>query len=489
MGGGPATQDHPLDDATYDVVVVGAGTAGLPCAVHAAQGGARVLLVEKESQIGGTLHISGGHMAAAGTRRQAARGIEDSVDEHLDDIRRISQGTAREDLIRLTVDHAAETVDWLDERGFAFAPETPRIVYGHEPYRKARTYYGKDEGMSILDILRAELATAQAEHDLTVWTNTPVTELRVDADGRVRGVSVFRRGEEIEIDASAVVLATGGFAAEHELFAELEGAPLVSAGYKTSTGDGLHLGMAIGARLQGQGTYLPTFGGLPDPRTPGRANWSDRQRLTSERPPTEIYVDLRGRRWVAEDEPSIDEKERALVTIPDRTFWTVFDEAALARSTGPHQMVVGAEPDQVRAMMNNRVGLHSADTLEELAALAGIDAEGLVATVAAYNRAVERGVDEDFGRTHLPAPIAQPPFYAIRNHAITLVTFTGLDIDVSFAVRAESGDVIPGLFAIGEVIGAGATCGNSFCSGMIITPALTFGRLLGARLAQVAAAA
>ena len=142
-------QAAQASETTYDVVVVGAGTAGLPCAITAAEGGARVLLVEKDCQIGGTLHISGGHMSAAGTRRQAERGIEDSPEEHLADIRRISKGTAREDLIQIQVRHAAETIDWLADLGFDFAPETPRIIYGHEPYNIPRTYYGRDEGLSI----------------------------------------------------------------------------------------------------------------------------------------------------------------------------------------------------------------------------------------------------------------------------------------------------------------------------------------------------
>lgn len=471
--------------ASFDVVVVGAGTAGIPCAIHAAQAGARVLLVEKDGRIGGTLHVTGGHMAAAGTRRQAERGIADSVEAHLADIRRISKGTAREDLITIVAQHAPATIDWLDEKGFAFASETPRIIYGHEPYTTARTYYGKDEGLSILAVLEPELAATQAEHDLTLWTNAAVTELSTDDDGAVVGVVVYKDGKDVRVRASAVVIATGGFASSPELFEELEGSPLVSAAARTSTGDGIYLGLAVGARLQGKGTYLPTFGGLPDPRTPGRANWSDRQRLTSERPPLEIYVDRTGRRWVREDEESIDEKERALTRIPEQTFWTVFDDAALSASTGGmNQMVVGKEPDEVRAMMDTRPGLHSADTIAELARKAGIDEAGLVATVDAYNRAVEAGHDPEFGREHLPAPIVQPPFYAIRNHAITLVTFQGLDIDDAFRVVAESGQPIPGLYAIGEVIGAGATCGNSFCSGMLVTPALTFGRLLGARLGQ-----
>lgn len=464
--------------------MVGAGTAGLPCAIHAAQSGARVLLVEKDARIGGTLHVTGGHMAAAGTRRQRAQGIEDTPEEHLEDIRRISHGTAREDLIGVLVHNAADTIEWLQDRNFAFASETPRIVYGHEPYRIARTYYGKDEGISILEVLRAELERTQADCDLTLWTNAAVTDLLQDDSGRVVGVSVVRRAGEVAVQAGAVVLTTGGFAADPELFLELEGTPLVSAAARTSTGDGLHLGMAVGAGIQGQGTYLPSFGGLPDPRSPGRANWSDRQQLTSERPPREIYVNKEGRRWVAEDEPSIDEKERALTKITDETFWTVFDDAALALSTGGlNQMIVGLEPDAVRAVMNTRPGLHCAPSLAEVADLAGIDRDRLVETVASYNRAVEAGVDVDLGRTYLPAPIIKGPFYAVRNHAITLVTFQGLDIDESFAVRDEAGGPIPGLYAAGEVIGAGATCGNSFCSGMLVTPALTFGRLLGTRLA------
>ncbi|WP_104106779.1 FAD-dependent oxidoreductase [Nocardioides sp. 616] len=469
---------------TFDVLVVGAGAAGLSCAIQAARDGARVLLVEKDTRLGGTLHLSGGHLAAGGTERQAERGIEDSPAAHRADVERISGGSARPDLVDIVTEHAPQTIEWLASRGFAFAPETPRIVYGHEPYRTARTVYGVDEGLSILSVLEDELAKVRAGTELEVWTGVAVTGLLVGDEGAVEGVSVQRGSGEVDVHAGAVVLATGGYGADPELFAELEGAPLVSAAARTSTGDGLYLAMSVGAALQGAGTYLPTFGGLPDPVAPGRANWHDRQRLTSERPPWEIYVDTSGRRWVAEDEPSIDEKERALTRVAEQTFWTVFDDAALDAATGSQQIVVGKEPDEVRAMANTRPGVHAADSVAGLAELAGIDLAGLGATVARYNEAVAAGVDPEFGRRHLPAPIARGPFYALRNHAITLVTFQGLDIDADCAVRTGTGEVVAGLYAVGEVIGAGATCGNSFCSGMLLTPALTLGRLLGARLGQ-----
>jgi glycine/D-amino acid oxidase-like deaminating enzyme len=466
-----------------DVLVVGGGPGGLACAIAAARGGARVLVVEKEPRLGGALHLSGGHLAGAGTARQRERGIRDSVAEHRADVRRISRGSAREDLLELVTEHAAETIDWLERHGFDFAPETPRIVRGHEPYGTPRTYYGPDGGLSILTVLEAELAAVRGSGLVEVWTGAAVTEL-VEDGGAVTGAVALRGGDEVTLRAASVVLATGGYGADPELFAELEGAPLVSAAARTATGDGLHLGRSVGARLQGAGTYLPTFGGLPDPASPGRANWADRQLLTSERAPWEIYVDRDGRRWVAEDEPSIDEKERALARLPEQTFWTVFDDCALDLARGrDRQLLVGREPDEVRALAGSRPGVHRADSLTELAVAAGIDPAGLTATVAAYNAAVARREDPAFGRRHLPAPIVEPPFYAIRNHAITLITFQGLDIDTGCAVLRGDGTPIPGLYAVGEVIGAGATCGNSFCSGMMLTPALTLGRLLGTRLA------
>jgi succinate dehydrogenase/fumarate reductase flavoprotein subunit len=464
----------------YDLIVVGAGTAGLPCAYEAATHGARVLVLEKSDEIGGTLHISGGHMSAAGTRRQRERGIGDSVAAHIADVMRISRGTARPDLVRLAAALAPATVDWLDAHGFSFAPETPRIVYGHEPYSVARTYYGVDEARSILAVLRRLVEPLLRSDAIDLRLETALTGF-VCEDGRVAGVHFEGPAGSGIARAPATVLATGGYGAAPDLFAELDGWPLVTAARKTSTGDGLRLARELGAAIVGRGMFIPTFGGLPAPEAPGRVVWHERPRLVAaERPPWEIYVTRAGRRFVAEDTSSIDEKERALCGVPDLTFFVVFDERALEASS---PVVVGWTADDLRARANRRPGVFAAPSLRELAHRAGIDPAVLEETVAEYNAAVATGRDARFGRVHLPAPIEHPPFYALQNHGITLITFAGIAVDSDLRVRRADGSVIPGLYAAGEVIGAAATMGNSFCGGMAITPALSFGRLLGQRLA------
>jgi len=464
----------------YDLIVVGAGTAGLPCAIFGAQAGARVLVVDKEAQIGGTLHVSFGHLSAAGTRLQKERGISDSAEAHFMDIQRISNGTAREDLVRIALRHSGWLINWLQEEGFEFAPETPRIVHSEEPYSTPRTYYGVDEGRSLLKVFARLLQPYLESGAITLVLNARVKALLTDKR-RVVGIQ-FAKGGRMERASAGrgVVLATGGFAASPDLFKEIEGVPLVSAAPDHATGDGLKMALGLGAHIAGGGTFLPTFGGLPHPDDPNKALWSDRPLLISqERPPYEIYVDRFGQRWIAEDDESIDRKERALMKLPDLTFFTVFDDHAVEMS---ENMVVGWSKADLRDRAGHREGVHVAPSLEELSRLAGIDAEGLTATVTRYNALVGGGKDWDFGRKFLPAPIAKPPFYAIRNHGISLVTFSGVDVDEALRVRNEDGDIIEGLYAAGEILGAGATCGNSYCGGMVLGPAIIFGKLLGERL-------
>ena len=459
-----------------DVVVVGAGPAGIAVAVHAAQRGLTVTVLEKADRIGGALHWSGGHLSAGGTRRQAERGIRDDPATHYADIERISRGTIRPDLTRLCVEQAVPTLEWLEDLGLIYDDDTPRIVYGHEPYLTARTVHGADKGRSVLAVLGPALEQAVSAGRVRLHLGCAATELLTVGDAVV-GVRDRHGGEH---RGSHVVLATGGYGCAPELAAELDGVPLVTSAAPTATGDGILLARQVGAAIAGRGTFLPTFGGLPPEGDDIRVDWESRPQLVApERAPDEIYVDRHGSRFVAEDEPSIDAKERALTGVDDMTFWQVFDARALATS-GP--FVHGWDAAALEAACGVRRGVHRAACLRELAEFAGIEPAGLLQTVAEYNDAVVVGVDAAFGRRHLPAAIDTAPFYAIENHGVTLITFAGVDVDTALRVRREDGTAVPGLYSVGEIIGSAVYNGNSFCSGMSLTPALALGRRLGLTL-------
>ena len=117
-----------------DVIVVGAGTAGLMTALFSADRGAKVLLIEAAAEIGGTLHLSTGSFSAAGSSLQKERGVDDSADQHFNESLRINKNTGDADLLRLWVDHAAATLDWLTTKGLDVEAESLSVGAPHELY-------------------------------------------------------------------------------------------------------------------------------------------------------------------------------------------------------------------------------------------------------------------------------------------------------------------------------------------------------------------
>jgi len=461
-----------------DILVVGAGTAGLPTAIEAARAGARVCLIERSDRIGGTLHVSAGQMSGAGTRRQRERGITDTPDAHFDDVMRISKGKADPVLARLAVTLNPGTIDWLMDEGFAMHPPCPEILHFHEAYHAARTYWGVEGGRSVLAVLTRLLAETQARTPIDLRFGTRLTGL-VKEGGAVTAARIEGPDGAAVIAARKVVLATGGYGASSEMFAALNHLPLFTCCVETSTGDGLDIGVAAGGMLRGAEYFLPTFGGIEDAAGTGRVLWDDLPLLTPQaRPPWEIYVNAAGARFVAEDHESVDARERALLEQPEMTFWIVFDEAI--RRQAP-TLLPGWTAERVAAAWNAHGSFARADTIEGLARQAGVDASGLAGTVAAYNAGLAAA--DPFGRRHRPAPITAPPFYAIKAHGIVLKTPAGLTVDGELRVTDREGRPIPNLYALGEAIGGATLSGNAFVGGMSVTPALGFGRWLGARLA------
>jgi fumarate reductase flavoprotein subunit len=458
---------------TFDLAVIGAGTAGMPAAMAAAQRGLKVVLLEKSDRLGGTLHYSSGQMSGAGTRLQRERGIVDTPDLHFEDIMRISRGTAHRGLVRRAVDLAPRTIDWLMENGFEMHPACPAILHLHEAYRLPRSYWGVDGGRTILKAITPPFERARAGHGIDLRFGTRVTALLPG-----EGVRVQRPDGSAEtVKARATILCSGGYGANPQLFARLHGGtPLFTTASPTSDGSGITMAEALGARLRNAHYWKPAMAGIEDPPGSGRVIWEDVPQLTPQmRMPWEIYVDAQGRRFVAEDHDSVDVREAALATLPGLAFWVVFDQAILDAAP---PLLPSYDRARLDAAFERHPSFVKADTLAALAQRSGVDAASLAATVAAYNQAVASGTDS-LGRRHMPRPISGPTFCAIQCRGIVLRTFAGLSIDDDLRLLDGQGNPLPGIHVAGELVGGGTMSGDGYVGGMSVTPALGFGRWLG----------
>lgn len=468
------------DKPAWDLIVVGGGTGGIPTALFAARR-ARVLIIEKGAILGGTLDRSTGQVAAAGTVFQQAKNIVDSPDEHYDDIMRINGNSSDPELTRLFVDNAASSLNWLAKNGYTVHPEHPVTGQGHEHFRIARYQWGLQGGWSIFKTMEPLVKQAEDSGQLKTLLNTSAVELIQDPSGAITGV-VARdsEGNLTDYRAGKVVLASGGCASNASMFEELHGVPLYcQIAHPNSQGAGLTLGLGAGGYLRGGDKYAALAGAiLANDSVPAPASAFSFLNPTL-RKPWEILVNSNGERFVQEDHPSIDHIEHALAQQPDHRHWAIFDQAIL--DTAP-SIVEEWDATQIMDATNSHPMFSSASSIGELATRTGVNAENLIETVAAFNTARANRRPDPMGLTYRPLPITKPPFYAIRMQGWTLISFAGLGVDTNLQVTKASGEPIPNLHAVGEVIGAGATSGKAYTNGMLVTPAITFGRLLGQRI-------
>jgi succinate dehydrogenase/fumarate reductase flavoprotein subunit len=465
-----------------DLLVVGGGAAGLPAAIEAADLGASVVVLEKTGRLGGNLHVAGGAIAAAGSRRQIAAGVSDSADAHYREVLRIGRFTADPALLRLAVDGAAETVDWLEglgARGKPFQPDRPwgrgSYVGGtlHEVYGTRRTHLWADEGRTLADALATALARRVARGAIDLRLGTRAVELLRDDGGGVRGV---RTDDGTELRAHAVLLATGGYGASRSLVRRFHGArlPVLSQNLPHATGDGLALAEPAGAALTRMDSYTAYPGMIEDPAHPGVPTAS------VVFPPAAvsgaIWVDSAGRRFLSEDTESTDAREEALRTGPGGEWFVVFDEQVLA--TRPPVVNPWSE-DRLHAEIARGVLVTRAASISELATAVGLDPTALHETIRRYN--ADRGRGPLGRREH--TPLVRPPYYAIRTLGNLLSTKGGLRVDAQLRVLRPDGRAIPGLYAAGETIGAAQVMGDGVSTGMNIGPAVTFGRAVARTVA------
>ncbi|MDG2242575.1 MAG: FAD-dependent oxidoreductase [Rhodospirillaceae bacterium] len=467
----------------WDLIIVGGGTAGLPAAIFAARRGAHVLIIEASFQLGGTLYLSTGQMSAAGTRLQKQKGIVDTPQLHFDDVMRISQNTADPELVRLAVTHAADTFDWLMDSGLTPPDEHPVLGLAHEPYSVERYAWGSEGGISILDAIEPLALAEEQAGRLTIWRGQRARELLM-RNGVVIGVRAENdSGKMTDVLGQSTLLASGGYASNPELFYRLSGYKQYGKGsYPYSQGDGYLMALAAGGYTRGKENYRcgspQIMASADEPAVP-----DTRFLIYPEvRQPWEIQVNMNGERFVAEDSVSVDEREHALLRQPELRSWLVFDQTILDQA--PSGIEGWDKSDFVEAFESHPM-FFKAQSIGELAEKGGVDGEGLVATVEKYNSGQALGHDSAYGRTHMPLPIQQAPFYAIRQQGFSISSTVGVAADNQLRVVRQDGGAVEGLYAAGELLGSGQLMGNTAVGGMMVTPALTFGRIFGETLLKV----
>ncbi len=464
----------------FDLIVVGAGSAGLPAAIFAAQGGARVLQIDADSRVGGTLYWSSGQMSAAGTRQQAALGIEDSAEEHYQDAQRIAHGGIDPVLGRLATEHAAETLHWLQDLGLEMAPETPMVGMVHEPFRTRRYTWGNEQGISVLKAIEPRHRELVASGAIDLRLQTRMTGLITSSSGGVIGIRAECAGESLEFRAPKVALTTGGYAANPDLWNEVTPWPLHSHCNPYSRGEGIIAARDIGAMVDQTDRFLCTFAGfLLEPGNPLSAWFFSL--APAYRAPWEIYVDGQGKRFLREDHPSIHYSESSLLEQPGMRMVMVYDDSI--RQNAPTMTVLDKQGRDLTPDFNTHPAFQSANTIEELAGRFDIPPDNLAATVKRYNEAVDNRDDPDFERLFLPRRVEKPPFYGIEAIGITVISPGGIKVNGNLQVLDESEKPISGLYAAGEILGFTRLSGAAFVGGMSLMPAMSFGRLIGEQTA------
>ena len=480
----------------YPIIIVGAGSAGMCCAIRAADRGLHVLVIEKDSIVGGTLHLTAGHLSAGGTRRQKFKHIDDSPQKHYDEVMEISQNTANPEIVKLATELAPKTIDWLEDNGFEFAPETPAIIYGHAPYATPRTYWGNQDyaggriataGITIFNTLKPLWDKHVEEGKITILLNHKLTNL-IKFDDRIVGIKALHDGKESIFHGKNIVLTTGGYASNPDFFKQVTPSHprLISTARPTSTGDGIIAAQAIGAKFQGAEMHNSTLGGIELEPMSGRTDfWKQWARVSNsvDRKPREIYVNEQAQRFINEDEPNPDVREKLVHKQSGRRFWLIFDEIALL--TG-ESIIPQWTQEKIKQECENEKAMWKADSITELAQKIGLDSVNLNETVNNFNQFCEDKNDLDFGRNltnnENVFPIKKAPFYAILTYAYSLITFGGLATNDKLQVIDEDHKPIEGLYVAGEIMGVSSTSGDAFCGGMVLTPALSFGKYLGETL-------
>ncbi len=477
---GSVAEQKEDETLTADVVIIGAGGAGMSAAVTAHQEGKSVIVIEKTAQMGGNTTLAGGALNAVDEGSETALANNDSVELHYTQTFEGGDEQGNPELVNILVSEAWDGVEWLQSLGMEFKEGTFTVTGGlwqraHAPvepkgsgfFKTYQEYMDENEGITML-------------------YNTEAYELVV-VDGVVTGVvATGETGNTITVNANnGIVLATGGFGQSIELreeyTTESEKWPLLDASIPSTnttsiTGDGIIMAEAIGANLvQMDNIQLLPLG---DPET-GSLSGNIEHGVESR-----IFVNLDGNRFVDEGGRR-DDMTLGLLAQEEKTMYIVMDSDSYPSGDTLNNFgeSIDSLVEQGRA--------YKADTLEELAEMINVPVENLVSTVEEYNKyclgGELEGETDEFGRTlftdteQVHDGINDGPFYAAERVPTVHHTMGGVEINTNTEVINTEGNVILGLYAAGEV--TGGIHGANRLGGNALTDTVVFGRIAGEQAA------
>jgi flavocytochrome c len=460
-------------DKHVDVVVVGAGGAGLAAAIEAAEAGGSVLVLEvMDSVLKSNTATCGGVMMGAETSIQREAGVEDTIEAFETYLTAVGGGFDDPALRHLWATTAGETLEWVIEMGVdfpvdylymsgvepMFADVTPPVARGHITHTRS--------GKPIVEALYQK---AQ-ELDVDFMFKTRGTRLLEDDEGGVGGIVAHKGEEEIAIQArQGVVLATAGFSRNPELIRNFMPKMMTGGSFGSTwqQGDGIVMGQGMGAQLVNM--WVPQAAVFGVPTTPGMTPCMV---ITIWGQPC-VMVGQDGKRHFREDMYYEFLYDR-IAELPGGQVWTIWDQTVT--ESGSNRIVVPPFSEGLVEEVE-KGWVQKADTLPELAEVIGVDPDSLIATIETYNADVRKGEDE-FGKEVGLGEVVKPPFYAAQTIPAICDTAGGLKVNPDMQVIDVYDEPIKGLYAAGSTTGGWR--GKIYPgSGTAVSIAIGFGRIAG----------
>ena len=443
--------EGPKEEKTIDteIVIIGAGGAGMTAAIMLQQAGKDFVILEKMPYVGGNTTKATGGMNASETHYQKEQGIEDSNALFAADTMKGGHALNDSSLVAVMANSSAGAIDWLDTIG----AELPKISFsgGASVNRIHAPADGSGVGAYLVDRFSAKLN----ELGVKVMLETAATELLTDEDGKIAGVKAVGPDAIYTINARAVILASGGFGANEAMYTtyrpDLKGTVTTNA--PGATGDGIVMAQALGADLVDieQIQLHPTV-----------EQTTSILITESVRGDGAILVNQGGVRFTNEL-LTRDAVSAAELAQEGSYAYIIFDQKLRDNLKAIEKYVKSGITVQ-------------ADTIEGLAEQLGIDPATLAKTLNDWNEIVKNQRDTQFGRTTgMKEDLTTAPYYAIKIAPGIHHTMGGVKINTAAEVINTEGAAIPGLFAAGEV--CGGVHGGNRLGGNAVADIVIFGRI------------